>query len=105
MPEAKIGGTPIKTYYQEYLEYKSSYWNELPNTFLQFCFLRKNIAGRLTTGLDFNRFYNYVLKFEDSFWYDLEDKKSAIGKQYEEFKAKFFGDNFVISLGDDSNAI
>jgi hypothetical protein len=97
--EIKVEKTQMLSYYQEYLDYNDEYPSEKPSTFLLFCFLRKNISGALSNSLDRNRFYNYVLILDDSFWYDLyENKNSAIARRYEEFKAKYFGDDFLISF-------
>ncbi|MGP8216220.1 MAG: hypothetical protein ACLQQ4_11685 [Bacteroidia bacterium] len=98
--EIKIARKQFQFYYPEYEEYKSKYPKGI-DSFLMYCFFRKNLTG--VTSVE--QVYNYINGFTRSWWDEFWDNwdtgvVSPQRKKYDEFQGRYFGDDIEISFSE-----
>ncbi|MGP8216481.1 MAG: hypothetical protein ACLQQ4_13010 [Bacteroidia bacterium] len=102
--EVKTARKQFQFFYPEYEEYKSKYPNDI-DSFLLYCFFRKNLTG--VTSIE--QVYNYINSFTRNWWDEFWDNYdtgivSPQRKKYNEFQERYFGDEVIISFSEQAKA-
>ena len=92
--EKEIRKVKMEFYFKDFQEFRKLYPDSI-NTFILFCFFRRNLQGIFIPDL----FQEYLNSFSNNFWESFwNDDYSKAKTKYADFEMRFFSDDTIINL-------